>query len=147
MKDLIIEFNNSSKEKEKLEERLAAYQRFLSGMNKKNVTPYNVSKNTGIATSTLSDWKNGKSMPKPDKMQRIADYLDLNLEYLLTGKEPVDLIFTDNNAEFIVEVTKMAKNKEFVERIKKYMSLKSEDKKSIDDMIDFLYNKNNKSDH
>lgn len=112
---------------------------------KNGVTPYKVSKATGIATSTLSDWKKGISTPKQDKLMKIADYFGVSLEYLMTGKEPqVDYLYTDGNAEFLIEVTKMAKDNEFVERMTKYMSLMSDDKKSVDDMIDFMYNKEQK---
>lgn len=42
---------------------------------------------TGITKSTFSDWKNGRSNPKHDKLQKIADYFEVTLEYLTTGKE------------------------------------------------------------
>lgn len=111
------------------------------------VTAYRVGKETGIATSTFTDWKKGKSTPKQDKLMKIADYFGVSLEYLMTGKEPqVDYLYADGNAEFLIEVTKMAKDKSFVERMTKYMSLMSDDKKSVDDMIDFMYNKEQKKD-
>ena len=122
------------------------YERFSELLEEKGITPYKLHKDTGIATATLSDWKNGKSVPKQDKLMKIADYFGVSLEYLMTGKEPqLDYIYTDENAEFLIEVTRMAKDSDFVERMKKYMSLLNEDKKSIDDMIDFMYDKKNKS--
>lgn len=48
----------------------------------KNLSVYRLSKETGIATSTFSDWKNGRSTPKTDKLKKIADYLDVSLDYL-----------------------------------------------------------------
>lgn len=36
---------------------------------------------------TLSDWKNGKSTPKQDKLMKIADYFGVTVEYLMTGEE------------------------------------------------------------
>ena len=42
---------------------------------------------TGISNSTLSDWKRGKYVPKMDKMQKIADYFGISVDYLLTGKD------------------------------------------------------------
>jgi transcriptional regulator with XRE-family HTH domain len=62
------------------------YEIFEKLLTKHGVTPYKVSKATGIATATLSDWKNGKSTPKLDKMQKIADYFGVSVDYLL-GKE------------------------------------------------------------
>ena len=51
------------------------------------VTPYRVSKDTGIATATLSDWKTGKSQPKSDKMKILAAYFGVSQDYLETGEE------------------------------------------------------------
>ena len=55
----------------------------LLTMNK--TTVYRVSKDTGIAASTFSDWKSGRSVPKLDKIKIIAGYFDVPLEYMLTG--------------------------------------------------------------
>ena len=53
-----------------------------------HVTPYKVSKATGISTGTLSHWKKGLYSPKAEKIQRIADYFDVPLEYFTTGELP-----------------------------------------------------------
>jgi repressor LexA len=53
-------------------------------MNK--TTVYRVSKDTGIAASTLSDWKNGRSHPKTAKMKQLADYFGVTLEYMTGGE-------------------------------------------------------------
>lgn len=62
------------------------YENFVKLLQKYGVTPYKVSKETGVSQSTLSDWKRGVSIPKQDKMQKIADYFGVPLSYLLTGK-------------------------------------------------------------
>ena len=63
------------------------YEIFAKLMKAKGCSAYQVSKATGIAQSTLSDWKSGKSIPKADKLQKIADYFGVSFEYLMTGKE------------------------------------------------------------
>ena len=63
------------------------YEIFAELLKKKGVTPYQVHKATGVAQSSLSDWKNGKSKPKYEKMQKIADYFGVSVDYLL-GNEP-----------------------------------------------------------
>ncbi len=63
------------------------YEIFVKLLEKYGLTAYKVSKATGIAGSTFSDWKNGRSNPKQDKLQKIADYFGVSLEYLMTGKE------------------------------------------------------------
>ena len=61
------------------------YQRLLDEKGLKNA---DVARATGISNMTLSDWKRGKSTPKQDKLQKIADYFGVSIEYLMTGKEP-----------------------------------------------------------
>ena len=63
------------------------YEIFEQLMKAHGYTAYKVSVETGIAQSTLSDWKKGKSTPKADKMQKIADLFGVSVDYLMTGKE------------------------------------------------------------
>lgn len=77
---------------------------------KNEITPYKVGKETGIATSTLSDWKNGKSTPKQDKLKLIADYFNVSVDYLMTGKEsekPEIPVFEPEHLELIELYSKL----------------------------------------
>ena len=65
------------------------YEYFEYLLQKFGVTPYKVSKETGVSQSTLSDWKRGISTPKNDKLQKIADYFGVSVEFLMTGKSPL----------------------------------------------------------
>lgn len=119
------------------------YQRLLDEKGIKNA---DVSRATGISNMTLSDWKNGKTTPKQDKLLKIADYFGVSLDYLMTGKEPnVGSLYSDENADLLIEIThKMKGDPEFADRLVKYMSLLNENKKSVDDMIDLMYSKEHK---
>lgn len=59
------------------------YKKFENLCKKRGVTPYKVSRDTGIATATLSDWKNGRSKPKADKLKLLADYFNVSIEFFL----------------------------------------------------------------
>ena len=63
------------------------YEIFEKLMKEFGYTAYKVSVETGIAQSTLSDWKKGKSIPKIDKIQKIADLFHVSVDYLMTGEE------------------------------------------------------------
>jgi len=63
------------------------YEIFEHLLQIKGITAYRVAKETGVTTATLTNWKNGKYTPKADKLQKIADYLGVSLEYLTTGEE------------------------------------------------------------
>ena len=58
------------------------YDIFERLMKEKGVTRYKVSKDTGISQSTLSDWKRKRSTPKIDKLQILADYFGVTVDYL-----------------------------------------------------------------
>ena len=58
----------------------SVFERLLA-LRKVNVSQ--VAKATGIASSTFTDWKNGRSVPKADKLAKIADYFSVSLDELL----------------------------------------------------------------
>ena len=62
------------------------YKNFEKLLKINNTSSYKVSKETGITQATLSNWKLGKSTPKQDKLQKIADYFGVTLDYLVTGE-------------------------------------------------------------
>lgn len=62
------------------------YKNFEKLLEINNVTAYTASKETGIATSTLSSWKNGNYTPKLDKLQKLADYFGVPITYFLEEK-------------------------------------------------------------
>lgn len=59
------------------------YEKFQMLLEKKEVTAYEVSKQTGIAQSTFSEWKKGTYKPKVDKLKVLADYFGVPLSYFL----------------------------------------------------------------
>lgn len=119
------------------------YEIYLKLLKEKGVRTSDVCKATGIVASTFSDWKKGKSAPKQEKLMKIADYFGVSLEYLMTGKDlQIESLYSDGNAELLIEITKSIKNdSEFAKRIAHYMSLLSENRKTVDDMIDLMYSK------
>ena len=62
---------------------------FESLCNKRGVTFYKVSKETGISTSTLTNWKKGRYTPKADKIKAIADFFEVSVEYLMGESDNV----------------------------------------------------------
>ena len=63
------------------------YQRFEALLKSHGATVYRVAKATGISNSTFTDWKNGRSTPKADKLRLIADYFGVTLDSLIGGGE------------------------------------------------------------
>ena len=75
---------------------MTSYELFEKLLKERNLKAADVHRATGIATSTLTEWKKGKYEPKYDKLQKIADYFQVPRSY-----------FTDETAE---PVTPDAKN-------------------------------------
>ena len=51
-------------------------------LKEKGIKNIDVSRATGIPASTFSDWKKGKSSPKRDKIEKIANFFDINPDWL-----------------------------------------------------------------
>ena len=58
------------------------YEKLQQLLDKTNKTAYQVSKDTGISTATLSSWKN-EYRPKVEKLKILADYFGVSIEYFL----------------------------------------------------------------
>lgn len=63
------------------------YQIFENLLKSHETTVYRVAKATGISATTFTDWKNGRSVPKADKLKRVADYFGVSLEYMMGLEE------------------------------------------------------------
>lgn len=59
------------------------YEKYAKLRDERNLTDYAVANQTGIAPSTLSDWKNGRTVPKADKLKLIAELFGVHIEDLI----------------------------------------------------------------
>lgn len=63
------------------------YSKFEKLLKERGVTAYKVAQATGVSTATLTSWKKGVYTPKPDKLQKIADYFGVPISYFLEVKQ------------------------------------------------------------
>lgn len=61
---------------------VAKYEIYARFRDERGLTDYRVSKETQIGAATISDWKNGVSTPKADKMFLIAKLFGVPVEDL-----------------------------------------------------------------
>lgn len=67
------------------------YKNFELLLKKFNVKAADVASATGIPASTFSDWKKGKSKPKSEKLQKLANYFGVPISYFLElGQEDTE---------------------------------------------------------
>lgn len=78
-------------------------ERVFSILKSKGISQKKFSEATGIAQSTISDWKRKKTNPASDKIMIICDVLDISPIELLSGTESssfkkLDYIMIDKNS-------------------------------------------------
>ena len=74
------------------------YERFEQLLQKRGVTPYKVSKETGVTQTSLSNWKSGRNTPSAKTLQKLADYFGVTVGYLMgTEKEEPNATDKENN--------------------------------------------------
>ena len=67
---------------------MTMYEIYEKLRDAKGYTNADVGRATGVSTATLSQWKTGRYTPKMDKLEKIAAFLHVPVEYLITGKLP-----------------------------------------------------------
>lgn len=68
-------------------ENLCFMDRVESILKEKRLTQKELAEDLGLRRPTLSDWKKNGAVPAGDICIRIADYLGVSVEWLVTGKE------------------------------------------------------------
>ena len=62
------------------------YEIYLKLLREKGLRASDVSKATGIPPSTFTDWKTGRSKPKQEKLEKLAEFFGVSVDYLLGRK-------------------------------------------------------------
>lgn len=70
-------------EKLNREKRKRSFEKLNMLAKSRGVSFYKLSEELDIARSTFSDWKSGVSMPKTDKLLRIANYFGVDVGYFI----------------------------------------------------------------
>ena len=102
-------------------------ERIFMLMEEKKISQLELSAGTGIAQSTISDWKRKRTNPAADKIMVICRVLDVTPYELLQGSEPKTgqldyLVCTEgtDNYDFLVEYESL--NTKQKERMKGYLN-------------------------
>lgn len=80
------------------------YSDYEEARKRKGLTNAAVSKATGIPQPTLSDWKHGRYTPKRDKLIKIAELLEVPVEFLADGTMPTEYYFNEATAKTAQEI-------------------------------------------
>lgn len=66
---------------------MTIYERYCMLRDERGLKDATVASIANIGKSTFSDWKSGRSIPKNEKLVKIANALEVSLDYLMTGEE------------------------------------------------------------
>ena len=110
-------------------------ERIYQLLNEKDKRAYELCEKLSIRTSTMSTWKSRTSDPPAKYMKTIADFLDVSLDYLLTGQEaPVRKNTTSEEDELLDLFRSLPSPKkyEFIGELKGFLKAYTESKKYLD---------------
>lgn len=77
------------------------YENYAKIRDSKNLKDFDISKATGIGSSSFSDWKHGRSTPKEAKLEKIAEVLGVTTYELRTGLKPEVPSFDSRHLDLI----------------------------------------------
>lgn len=120
---------------------MAMYDVYEKLRNEKGLSNAEVSRATGVSTATLSQWKTGRYTPKMDKLEKIASFLSVPVEYLVTGSLPSMDSDAARIAEYIIENDTV---RLIVENIKE---LDEKERAWVLEAVRLINNKKNKAPH
>lgn len=63
------------------------YEIYQKLRDERGLKDSDVAREASVSKSTFSDWKVGRSKPGIKKLQKIADFFGVTVDYLMTGKE------------------------------------------------------------
>ena len=86
------------------------YDRLEKLLKERGITPYRLAKDLGISQSSLSEWKKGNSIPKHDRLVKIAGYFDVPVHYLM-GCETDDTLENGANQALLEQLMALVKEK------------------------------------
>ena len=76
------------------------YEKIFARLEELHMSQIELSRRTGIATSTISDWRKKKINPQADKLVSICKALDMSLVDLLCDEEEVK---STTGSDFMVD--------------------------------------------
>ena len=108
------------------------YEIYCKLRDERKVRDADVSKATEIPKSTFSDWKSGRSTPKKDKIQKIANYFGVTVDYLMGVEENSPKYYINDETAAIAQ--DIFENKELRALFSVQRDMSPEDLKALHNM-------------
>lgn len=82
----------------------STYEIYERLRNQRGLKDADVYKATGLSQVMFSEWKKGKANPKIDKLEKIADFFGVTVDYLRTGEVKEGYYLNHETAEVDQEI-------------------------------------------
>ena len=79
------------------------WENFYSLCENNNEKPLNVVTKLSIGHGSITKWKNG-AVPNGKNLQKIADYFNVSVDYLLTGQKETPTAESDERKKELIEL-------------------------------------------
>lgn len=115
--------------------KITIIERIYQLFDEKDKKAYELCKKLKISTSTMSTWKARTKNPPAEYMKSIADFFDVSLEYLMTGKEaPLRKATSPEEDELLDLYRALPDNKkyEFIGELKGFLRATEDRQKYLD---------------
>jgi len=109
---------------------------------KKGLTQLDIKQKTGISSGNLSDIEKDKSLPSAKALISLKRELDVSIDWLLTGEEPVqkELFVAEERAKYQVdELWPLAEQER--DMLWKYRQLDDRDQVEIKEIVEMKYSR------
>ena len=64
---------------------------FVDLLQKRGISTYKLTKDTGIPNGMVNKWKNGIQLPSAESLIKLANYFDVSVDYLLGRTDNPDV--------------------------------------------------------
>ena len=112
------------------------FERFETLRKKRGISQGKLEKELGFSNGSISKWKN--STPTAERLQKIADYFGVSVQYLMTGEEDTPNetphYYLDDEARDLAQF--MFENPEYKVLFDASRKVKKEDIEFVKQMID-----------
>ena len=110
-------------------------ERIYQLLDEKNKKAYELCDKLNIRTSTMSTWKSRISDPPAKYMKSIADFFDVSLDYLITGKEAPIRKTTTSDEDRLLDLYRALpdyQKYEFIGELKGFLKATEGEQKYVD---------------
>ena len=123
---------------------MTMYERIENMRKSAGISQGKLEKELGFSNGSISKWKN--STPTPDRLQKLADYFNVSVDYLITGEEKenkeyylnpetaelAQALFENKNLRVLFDAAKDATPEDLQTTYNMLMALKKKERGIID---------------